>query len=580
MSSMQGLALAISPDGINYFAQVLVADVILKAIQTIALANSNINVSSIQIGAAPDGSSITVANNVNITLSGGSLSGFNPQFQACTQNASGNFSLTFVANKCSANYNWHETYKEVVYYAFGHTTVGSPSNNYAYSMGISALNITVPMTLAATSGGGYELNVGAVNAVPTGLSPNIPSNSVIQQYSGLPCLAPTVDSATEKTIENVNFSQPIQAAINPLFGTIADSGTLLPSPTEVVYQYGVGINGLSFPNDQGLTLGVTGQVTFQGAPFSGQAAPDVQVPSMPATQHVHFNLADYEFNALYWAFYSAGALKTEVEPGDLPDPAVLNTATYKGTYLQALYNAYPSVPMSVSVNATSAPTLYFQQVYILTSAAFTELAQQSVPSAVLSHLKVLKNAVYLEQSSFVTAVEKHSPSSTSYIQQIETAAQADGAKVTHDVQCVFSVVPTANPVEVFTVQFNETEFVYDLALGVYPATASPSKQAQTVQFAFQLIPSQTGATLVSSNVTGISSSNFPMMWNIVLQPEYATELAKMGQTGVPVPFIQGFEFLFEEATVAVQTGYVDVLANTQYKGASATKAAAAGAGGA
>lgn len=100
-----------------------------------------------------------------------------------------------------------------------------------------------------------------------------------------------------------------------------------------------------------------------------------------------------------------------------------------------------------------------------------------------------------------------------------------------------------------------------------------------MQFAFQLIPSQTGATLVNSNVSGITSSNFPMMWNIVLQPEYAEEVEKMGKTGVPVPFIQGFEFLFEEATVQVQSGYVDVLANAQYKGASTARTTAAGTSG-
>ncbi|HMF79724.1 MAG TPA: hypothetical protein VK604_28945 [Bryobacteraceae bacterium] len=58
-----------------------------------------------------------------------------------------------------------------------------------------------------------------------------------------------------------------------------------------------------------------------------------------------------------------------------------------------------------------------------------------------------------------------------------------------------------------------------------------------------------------------------MIWNLALQPEYANEMAKMGQTGVPVPFIQGFQFLFEQAVVQVQANYVDVLANVQYKGA-------------
>jgi hypothetical protein len=44
-----------------------------------------------------------------------------------------------------------------------------------------------------------------------------------------------------------------------------------------------------------------------------------------------------------------------------------------------------------------------------------------------------------------------------------------------------------------------------------------------------------------------------------------------------VPFIQGFQFLFEEATVQVQSGYVNVIANAQYKGTGSTaKTAEAG----
>lgn len=565
MSSMQGLALAISPDGINYFAQILVADVILKAIQSVSPASTTITPPDIITYTSPNGTSSDVAHDIVITLSKGTLQSFNPQFQSCAQNASGSFTLVFAANNCSADYNWNEKYVSQVSTIFGTQDMGSPNYNYNYSMGVGTLTITVPMTLATTTGGGYELSVGTVSATPSNLSPNIPSNSVIQQYSGLPCLAPTVNSVTVASIEKVDFAAPIQKAINPLFGTIADSGTLLPSPAHVVYEYGVGNNGLSFPNNQGLTLGVTGQVTYQGTPYSGESPPNVPLPSVPSTQHVHFNLADYEFNALYWAFFSAGALKTEVSPGSLPDPAVLNTSTYKGTYLQALYNAYPSVPITVNVSATNAPTLFFQQVYILTSAAFSSLSS-GVPSSVLTPLKVLKNQVFIRKNEFVTDVEKHSPSSTSYIQTIETAAQVYGAQVTHDVRCVFNVVPTSTAIEVFTVQFNETELLYDLALGVYPSGATPSKQAQTVQFAFQLIPSATTATLVSSNISDITSSNFPMMWNLVLQPEYASEMAKMGQAGTPVPFIQGFEFLFEEAIVQVQSSYVDVLANAEYKG--------------
>jgi hypothetical protein len=565
MSSMQGLAVSISPDGINYFAQALVTNIIIQALTSVELASSTITPPSQAIYS--NQYSQEFAQNINITLSQGKLSGFNPTFQKLTQNASGNFNLLFIATNCNADYSWHETYAKVLYSGFTHRTVSNPSNTYSYSMGIGTLTISVPLTLSETSGGGYAIGVGTVAANPSSLTANIPSGSVINQYSGLPCMSATVDSATVKTIENVNFSQPIQAAVNPLFGTIADSGTLLPSPADVVFEYGVGTSGLDFPGNQGLTLGVTGQVTYQGTPFSSENAPNVPVPAIPSSNYLQFNLADYEFNALYWAFFSAGVLQTDIVPGDLPDPSMLNTATYKGTYLQPLYSAYPSVPMNVNVTADNAPTVHFQQVYNLTSAALTALTQDGVPSAVLAPLnQTIKNQVFLTETEFVATVEKHSPNCSAYLEQIEAAAETYGATVTHDVQCVFNVIPTSTPIEVFTVQFNDTELLYSLSLGVTPSSGPPSKQAQTVKFAFQLIESSTSATLVNSNISGISSSDFPMIWNTTLQPEYAQELSKLGAAGVPVPFIQGFQFLFDQAVVQVQSGYVSVLANAEYKG--------------
>jgi hypothetical protein len=38
----------------------------------------------------------------------------------------------------------------------------------------------------------------------------------------------------------------------------------------------------------------------------------------------------------------------------------------------------------------------------------------------------------------------------------------------------------------------------------------------------------------------------------------------MAHTGVPLPFMAGLQFLFNQATVTVQQGYADVLANVQY----------------
>ena len=40
----------------------------------------------------------------------------------------------------------------------------------------------------------------------------------------------------------------------------------------------------------------------------------------------------------------------------------------------------------------------------------------------------------------------------------------------------------------------------------------------------------------------------------------------MGQTSVPLPIVKGFQFLFEQAEVRNQEGYVSVLANVELEG--------------
>jgi hypothetical protein len=91
-----------------------------------------------------------------------------------------------------------------------------------------------------------------------------------------------------------------------------------------------------------------------------------------------------------------------------------------------------------------------------------------------------------------------------------------------------------------------------------------SGSAQSLKFGFQIIPGLTTTTFVSSTVTGIDSGDFGYIWNLALQPAYAATVAKMGQAGVALPRIPGFDFLFAEAVVTVQQGYVDVLTDVQH----------------
>ena len=105
----------------------------------------------------------------------------------------------------------------------------------------------------------------------------------------------------------------------------------------------------------------------------------------------------------------------------------------------------------------------------------------------------------------------------------------------------------------------ETDFQQNFHLGAVGHT-------QTVQSELRIIDDATTATLVSSKIPGISDKDFDSIWKFALHPVYRIETEKMAHAGVPLPFLQGFQFLFDRATVRLQPGYADVLANMRYVG--------------
>ena len=699
---MQALTVAIAPSGLQYLAQELIVGQFVSALTNLVPPNRSISVPDITLSTSSSGA-MTVAEHIVITLSGGSLSSFNPRFQSLTQGAGGQFTLTLVASGCRVNYTWNEQYDTYLIY-FGSHNEGHTNDTWGYSMGVDTFTITVPVTLTQQAQS-YNLAIGTVTATPTGLHPNIPGNSIVQQPG--PCFTTTVDNTTVSALEAIDFQTPIQNLFKNLLGTIPASGKLTP---DIVFSFNEGDTALAFPNNAGISLGVTGNVTWNGNAYSGGTPPSLPIPSMPTSNHVHFFAADYEFNELFWAWFKDGRLNTTITAGQLPDPGMLNTNYYRSGPLAPLYQAYPNLQMTVAVTPQSPPTVTFQSVYqlvygdngVLTTqesalpASFyqalstlqgsvylsqgdyttalqnalgptgtqyiTQIEQASVvtgpftrvyqvtqaglntlqanlppgvyqnlsagltvgqvfvdqawllaaveyalnsvdqtnqyaaqieaafavsgpfnqvwwvtpgtngglttlvdrlPPDVYNDITGLANIVYLDQTSFVTALQNAIGSSVGkYQTQILQASYVTGAIVTQNVQAVFNVIRAGNTIPVFTVAFHETDFQQNFHLGAVGYN-------QTVQSDLQLIDGETQATLVHSNIKGIDNSSFPSIWNFVLQPIYALETQKMAHTGVPLPFMEGFEFLFNQATVAIQPGYADVLANMTYIGTSA-----------
>ena len=75
-----------------------------------------------------------------------------------------------------------------------------------------------------------------------------------------------MSDATANTISSVDFAGLVAGSCNSLFGSIPASGHLT---SDIVYQFAVGDSGLAYPSDNGVTVGVTGTVTYQGTEYPG-----------------------------------------------------------------------------------------------------------------------------------------------------------------------------------------------------------------------------------------------------------------------------------------------------------------------
>ena len=105
---MQALTMSISPSGIEYLTQQIVAHQISTALSSLVPPPSTVPVPNFFITV---GDAIYNYSNFNISLSSGSLSNFSAALQSVTQNANGQFTMVMVASNVTVNYSsWKETY--------------------------------------------------------------------------------------------------------------------------------------------------------------------------------------------------------------------------------------------------------------------------------------------------------------------------------------------------------------------------------------------------------------------------------------------------------------------------------------
>ena len=558
---MQAMTLSIGAAGVNYFAKSLVANQLAVLLAGLTPPNRTLNI--------PDFSTYGFGyscsfSNIVIKLTNGSLKSFAPAYQSVTQLNAGaplgsQFQLNLAASNFSAKYDWNESYHEYCCYSGGHGAVcngDDETGGYTYTPGFGTLNVGVTTAFQYNqTSNTWTITTVSSTATPSNVQANIPGGSVVQNQD-TKCFSSSVSDATASAISSIDFGSLINGVIPPLLKSIPASGDL---GNGIVFEWQLGDSGLTFPNAAGVSAGITGRVSYKGTFYQGQAPATLPVPPVPApsdTHHLQAYVSDYEVNALQWAFFQAGLLNTVATPGSIPNPNALRVKTYI-PFVAAL-KPYALYSMQADIKPGQAPVCTFQQVWQFTQANINRL-QSSLPSNVWTLINDnLSGYAYTDIKALTSDLAAFGIDS-SYYTTIEDGTSAVGMVVTQSIGMVLTILTgtTPQPTNSFTVA--RTDILTNLALGI-------AGTAQTMQFTFQEVSSS--ATFTTSTIPDFPGQNMAGIWGAAGDSSYNETLTALGKIGVPLPIMSGFQFLFNDATLSVQQGYVSILAQVQFKGSA------------
>lgn len=554
---MQAITIAIGKTGIDFFVQQLLADHIIQLLGNMAPPDRTIPFDFvIKFDFNPAKTGWLEAQNIVVALTEGKLLNFTPVLESITQQAGGVFALGIESTRgFSAQYQWDESYDEQEVYYGSHTDDGQKHNSFTYTPAFSQLNMTIPLVFSFdTTKNAWVLSTGKVSSDPDVTQPNIPSKSILQYQSAGDCYGTQVSAATAQAVGAIDFASVIDALLQNVFASIPGSGDLGDG---IFYNFSLGDSGLLFPGNDGIQMGVAGGASYNKTPFSGDTPPSLPLPAPLAdgsAYHLNMYVSNYEIDALTWAFTQAGKLNMVLNPTDVPDPDVLKVKTYVG-YAQAL-KPYQYFAMQARVTQNSAPVTAFQLVYQFTQTVINTL-QNQLPSSVWN---LLNNNIagnnYASQTDLEDNLQGIGIEAT-YFPTIEAAAKTMGMVVHHNINYTLVIQTSESPQPTIVFNVTRVDILSNLLLGIN------TNQAQTMQFGFSNVT--WNCTFVSSSIPGFDGSALDSVWGQAGESGYATIMANLGKTGVPVPIMQGFQFDFDQAVLSLQEGYVSILANVLYK---------------
>ena len=537
-SSLQALTGYISPNGVS---TLLTEAVTLLVQQSITAPPTNAGGASIPQGYCTldvDG----------VSLSGGSVSQLSAKLTSSTQQAGGVFAVSLNAGFTVAYSSWHEWGEQFCTIPTGGTSNNPFDDTYGdFWFVMASIAMSFDLTVQDNSGQWVVTLSNAAQSNANLGTVNIPSNSVLNDPSLLSCINDRVRDTVRNAILKIDLASKLQSAINSLIGNIPSQVNLTAA---IVYRFAPTF--VSFPNNSGIAFGISGQVLYNGTPYSGTAA--IAAPASDPGRHITLNIGTYEFDALLWAFFQAGEFNATILPASLGNPAFLNTDFYK-TLLPALYNFAPGADMSVGVSAAAPPVLSNATMYYITNAVLASL-KAKLPTATYTLLagSTMKDVMYPTRDAFDGTLKNLLSSNdyAAYDNAIATAATATGMFSKTGFLLSVNVLKQGNPVFAFSITVEKDDLLSTFQFGVIGTV-------QTLGFKFSEYA--TAATLVKSAIGAIDPVMLTVIWDIV-DENVDLLIQKAGTAGVPLPFIHGF--LLENAAVTLQPGFVAVATDISF----------------
>lgn len=556
---MQAMTLSIGQVGIDFFARTLIANHLVSKLAGLRPPDNAPKVKNFSSFHGGIGYNYS---NINIRLTNGSLRDFSPTYKSVKQIPAGapsgsQFELVLDVKNFTANYTWTESYDS--YYCIPNeywpicqsVTVGDKSYSYPPRIGdLSVVVITGFEYQQATNN--WVFTTVKVDAAASNVTPNIPAASVVQ-YEDTGCFSSQVSDATAKTMSTIDFAGAINAVVPVLINSIPASGDLGHG---IVFEWGLGDSGLTFPGANGISVGITGRVSYNGTFYQGAAPASLPIPPVPAPTDQHYlqtYVSDYEVNALQWAFQQAGLLDSVATPGTIPDPDALKVKTY-AAFIKEL-KPYIAYSMQAEIKPLLAPVSHFQQVWMFTQVNIDRL-KPDVPANVWEILNTSMIGNYytdkalLEEDLALYGVEQ------SLFAAIERGVSSMAMADISTIQLTLTILTPTDPKPTITFNVTRTDILTNLVLGA-------AGSAQTMQFGFFKVAS--AATFVSSTIPKFPGDQMAVIWGTVGDPNYSNTLKLMGEKGVPLPIMSGFHFLFDKSELSIQQGFVSIKAQVQYK---------------